>query len=44
MITATFLAIFFIPLFYVTVVRLFGRKKGARTKEVPTGEMVPEEP
>ncbi len=27
MFTATFLAIFFIPLFYVTVVQLFGRKK-----------------
>jgi HAE1 family hydrophobic/amphiphilic exporter-1 len=32
MITATFLAIFFIPLFYVAVVRLFGRKKAARAK------------
>jgi HAE1 family hydrophobic/amphiphilic exporter-1 len=29
MITATFLAIFFIPLFYVFVVRVFGRKKAA---------------
>ncbi len=29
MITATFLAIFFIPLFYVMVVQLFGRKKAA---------------
>jgi len=28
MVTATFLAIFFIPLFYVGVVQLFGRKKG----------------
>ncbi|WP_035254929.1 efflux RND transporter permease subunit [Desulfatiglans anilini] len=28
MATATFLAIFFIPLFYVLVVRLFGRKQG----------------
>jgi hydrophobe/amphiphile efflux-1 (HAE1) family protein len=27
MVTSTFLAIFFIPLFYVVVVRLFGRKK-----------------
>jgi HAE1 family hydrophobic/amphiphilic exporter-1 len=27
MITGTFLAVFFIPLFYVTVVTLFGRKK-----------------
>jgi hydrophobe/amphiphile efflux-1 (HAE1) family protein len=32
MVTSTFLAIFFIPLFYVAVVRLFGRKKGARTE------------
>ncbi|MFZ5564069.1 MAG: efflux RND transporter permease subunit [Thermodesulfobacteriota bacterium] len=32
MITATFLAIFFIPLFYVIVVNLFGRKKGARSE------------
>jgi HAE1 family hydrophobic/amphiphilic exporter-1 len=31
MATATFLAIFFIPLFYVMVVQLFGRKKGAQT-------------
>ena len=30
MITATFLAIFFIPLFFVGVVQLFERKKGAR--------------
>jgi hydrophobe/amphiphile efflux-1 (HAE1) family protein len=30
MVTATFLAIFFIPLFYVAVVQVFGRKKGAR--------------
>jgi hydrophobe/amphiphile efflux-1 (HAE1) family protein len=30
MATATFLAIFFIPLFYVTVVQVFGKKKGAR--------------
>jgi HAE1 family hydrophobic/amphiphilic exporter-1 len=29
MLTATFLAIFFIPLFYVFVVRVFGRKKAA---------------
>ncbi len=31
MVTSTFLAIFFIPLFYVVVVRLFGRKKPAGT-------------
>jgi hypothetical protein len=29
MITGTFLAIFFIPLFYVLVVQVFGRKKSA---------------
>lgn len=29
MITATFLAIFFIPLFYVVVVQFFGRDKAA---------------
>jgi len=29
MVTATFLAIFFIPLFFVGVVQLFGRKQGA---------------
>ena len=33
MATATFLAIFFIPLFYVTVVRLFERRKSAKTHE-----------
>jgi len=32
MITATFLAIFFIPLFFVGVVQLFGKGKGARTE------------
>ncbi|NCC25854.1 MAG: efflux RND transporter permease subunit [Deltaproteobacteria bacterium] len=31
MVTATFLAIFFIPLFYVTVVRIFGRKGMGRS-------------
>ena len=30
MITATFLAVFFIPLFFVLVVQFFGRKKPAR--------------
>ncbi len=34
MATATFLAIFFVPLFFVGVVQLFGKKKGVR-KEVP---------
>jgi hydrophobe/amphiphile efflux-1 (HAE1) family protein len=33
MITATFLAIFFIPLFFVMVVQLFSRKKGRRANE-----------
>jgi len=32
MVTSTFLAIFFIPLFFVGVVELFGRKKRNRTK------------
>jgi HAE1 family hydrophobic/amphiphilic exporter-1 len=32
MITATFLAIFFIPLFFVGVVQLFEKKKGGRTE------------
>jgi HAE1 family hydrophobic/amphiphilic exporter-1 len=32
MATATFLAIFFVPLFFVGVVQLFGRKKGIRTQ------------
>jgi len=32
MITATFLAIFFIPLFFVGVVQLFGKRKGDRTE------------
>lgn len=41
MITATFLAIFFIPLFYVAVVRLFGREKAGRAKEAPAGTMAP---
>jgi HAE1 family hydrophobic/amphiphilic exporter-1 len=35
MLTATFLAIFFIPLFYVMVVQLLGRKKSPRTE--PSG-------
>jgi hypothetical protein len=32
MITATFLAIFFIPLFFVTVVQLLERKKNNRRR------------
>jgi HAE1 family hydrophobic/amphiphilic exporter-1 len=39
MVTATFLAIFFIPLFYVGVVQLFGRKKGAAS-ETPGPDVV----
>ena len=43
MATATFLAIFFIPLFYVTVVQLFGRKKAAPTPtEAKETETAPE--
>jgi len=38
MATATFLAIFFIPLFYVVVVRLFGRKQGAMD-QTPASEV-----
>jgi hydrophobe/amphiphile efflux-1 (HAE1) family protein len=33
MVTATFLAIFFIPLFFVGVVQLFGKKQGTQTAE-----------
>ncbi|ABW68698.1 efflux RND transporter permease subunit [Desulfosudis oleivorans] len=44
MITATFLAIFFIPLFYVIVVNLFGRKKGATSETVAfSSETTPRE-
>ncbi|MBP7866627.1 MAG: efflux RND transporter permease subunit [Acidobacteria bacterium] len=35
MITATFLAVFFIPLFFVLVVQIFGRRRGRKT--VPPG-------
>ena len=34
MVTATFLAIFFIPLFFVMVVQLFGSRKSRRTEPV----------
>jgi len=34
MITATFLAIFFIPLFYVAVVKLFGRRKAESVRHI----------
>ncbi|MBM4284934.1 MAG: efflux RND transporter permease subunit [Deltaproteobacteria bacterium] len=43
MVTATFLAIFFIPLFYVGVVQLFGRKKSDRTKEPEVEPLNPSE-
>jgi len=43
MITATFLAIFFIPLFYVGVVQLFGKKKDARTKGASSETVNPSE-
>ena len=36
MVTATFLAIFFIPLFYVFVVQIFGRKARALRSDPPT--------
>ena len=43
MITATFLAIFFIPLFFVGVVQLFEKKKGGRTEGPgPDAETPPE--
>ena len=41
MVTATFLAIFFIPLFFVVVVKIFGRKKGAKTEAAKTGALNP---
>ncbi len=43
MVTATFLAIFFIPLFFVVVVRIFGRKKSAPTEAVESGDLKPVE-
>jgi hypothetical protein len=39
MVTATFLAIFFIPLFFVMVVQLFGKKKKHGTEQ-PGSETV----
>ena len=39
MVTATFLAIFFIPLFFVLVMRLFGKKKEARAVHADTSEV-----
>jgi HAE1 family hydrophobic/amphiphilic exporter-1 len=43
MFTATFLAIFFIPLFFVVVVRIFGRKKGTQAETDPALENPVEE-
>jgi HAE1 family hydrophobic/amphiphilic exporter-1 len=43
MITATFLAIFFIPLFYVIVVRLFGESKRRRIQQPSSDEVNPAE-
>ena len=45
MITATFLAIFFIPLFYVFVVQLFGHKRDRKKSAaaVAPGLAVPAE-
>jgi hydrophobe/amphiphile efflux-1 (HAE1) family protein len=41
MVTATFLAIFFIPLFYMMVVQMFGKKKNGQasvSNEIPSSE------
>jgi hydrophobe/amphiphile efflux-1 (HAE1) family protein len=43
MVTATFLAIFFIPLFFVGVVQLFERKKGTQTAEPDPDAQSPSE-
>jgi HAE1 family hydrophobic/amphiphilic exporter-1 len=43
MITATFLAIFFIPLFYVTVVQLFSKKKSLDGDQSNSGVTSPAE-
>jgi len=43
MVTATFLAIFFIPLFYVMVVQLFGTKKSRRTEQPSPNALRPAE-
>ncbi|HZK13559.1 MAG TPA: efflux RND transporter permease subunit, partial [Desulfobaccales bacterium] len=43
MVTATFLAIFFIPLFFVGVVQLFGKKKGSPTAKPDSDAMSPPE-
>jgi len=43
MVTATFLAIFFIPLFFVMVVQLFGKKKGTQTEQPGSDAVTPSE-
>ncbi len=43
MITATFLATPFIPLFYVVVVQLFGKRKSAPTEEPGSDAVIPSE-
>ena len=43
MVAATFLATPFIPLFYVVVVQLFAKKKGARTEAPVSDTVVPSE-
>ena len=43
MVTATFLAIFFIPLFFVMVVQLFGKKKGRHAETLATDAVNPAE-
>ncbi len=43
MITATFLAIFFIPLFFVMVVQLFGKKKSHRAEQSDSDAVSPAE-
>ena len=43
MATATFLAIFFVPLFFVGVVQLFGRKKSIRTEGAESDAVSPSE-
>ena len=44
MVTATFLAVFFIPLFFVLIVQIFGRKRGSAGEAPPhTAEAVPVE-
>jgi hypothetical protein len=43
MVTATFLAIFFIPLFFVGVVQLFEKKKGSKTAKPDSDAVSPPE-